>query len=99
MINKLLLNGKIVSGVNFYFISEHLLTKRDSGIREFKIYQRDSTFIIKIVKKPNYEKRHGEELLEDLKSVLGKSAVLKIEFVKKIESSGTDKFKILIKEE
>jgi phenylacetate-CoA ligase len=91
--------GRIISGVHFYFISEHLLTKKDSGIREFRIYRKGSCFSVKVVKKENYGERHGEELMKELKSVLGEEAEITIEFVDRIDAFGADKFKILIQED
>jgi phenylacetate-CoA ligase len=92
-------DGRVLSGVEFYFLSEALVIRPDAGLAEIVIHRRQDRFDVRVVKRGGGNPAHAGELQERLEHLLGPTATVTVTAVDRIERRGSDKRRILIEED
>ena len=65
---------------------------------DWSVYQRFDRLLIRLIPRPEYSPKHGEQLIRDLKARVGEDMRIDIEFVKEMPRTARGKFKWVISE-
>jgi len=91
-------DGRVLSGVAFYFLAESLISRTEVGLAELVIVRRGRSFLARAVRRPGAGDAAGDELRRGLQEILGPAVPVDIEWVDRIDRRGGDKYRILLEE-